>query len=124
MTLTGYFEEPLEISNGYKFFYQMGDVLETLGYVPPNYFFHQCKDIISFEKHINNKGQVKFCFQAYFHNFPNSVLSINNNALGGIGFASAKPKLEKKKKKNGNNVVGYIHVNRMDIYHDGQRYDG
>jgi hypothetical protein len=77
-----------------NFLPQMGDILDVLGYVPDTkYFFHQCKDIISVpEKHINNKGQGKFAFQAYFHNFPDSVLSINNNALGGVGFAPAENK--------------------------------
>ena len=118
------FEEPLEIVvTDINFLPQMGDVLETLGYVPDtNYFFHQCKDIISVpEKHINNKGQGKFCFQAYFHNFPNSVLSINNNAL--VVLVLHPQKLNESGKRE-YNVVGYIHVNRMDIYHDGQRYDG
>ena len=67
------FEEALEIVvtdiNNMK---EMGNVLNVLGYVPDTkYFYHQCRDIISVpEKHINNKGQGKFAFQAYFHNFP------------------------------------------------------
>lgn len=117
------FEEPLEIVvtniNNLK---EMGNVLDVLGYVSDTkYFFHQCRDIISVpEKHINNKGQGKFAFQAYFHNFPDSVLSINNNALVVIVLHPQDLDENGKRKYN---VVGYIHVNLMDVYHEGQRYD-
>lgn len=117
------FEEPLEIVvTDIKNLTQMGDVLDVLGYVPDTkYFFHQCRDIISVpEKHINNKGQGKFAFQAYFHNFPDSVLSINKNALVVIVLHPQKLNADGKREFN---VVGYIHVNLMDVYHEGQRYD-
>ena len=117
------FEEPLEIVvTDINFLPQMGDVLDVLGYVPDTkYFFHQCRDIISVpEKHINNSGQGKFAFQAYFHNFPDSVLSINNNALVVLVLHPQGTNAEGKREYN---VVGYIHVNRMDVYHDGERYD-
>ena len=64
------FEEPLEIVvTDINNLTQMGEVLDVLGYVADTkYFYHQCRDIISVpEKHINNKGQGKFAFQAYFH---------------------------------------------------------
>lgn len=117
------FEEPLEIIvTDINFLPQMGNILDTLGYVPDTgYFFHQCKDIISVpEKHINNKGQGKFAFQAYFHNFPNSVLSINKDAL--VVIVLHPQKLDANGKREFN-VVGYIHVNLMDVYLEGQRYD-
>lgn len=117
------FEEPLEIVvTDIKNLSQMGDVLNILGYVADTkYFYHQCRDIISVpEKHINNKGQGKFAFQAYFHNFPDSVLSINNNALVVIVL---HPQGLDANGKREFNVVGYIHVNLMDVYHDGQRFD-
>jgi hypothetical protein len=117
------FEEPLEIVvTDIKFLPNMGDILDVLGYVPDTqYFFHQCRDIISVpEKHINNKGQGKFAFQAYFHNFPESVLSINNDALVVIVL---HPLDLNKDGKREFNVVGYIHVNLMDVYCDDQRYD-
>lgn len=117
------FEEPLEIVvTNINNLSQMGDVLDILGYVPDTkYFYHQCRDIISVpEKHINNKGQGKFAFQAYFHNFPDSVLSINNNALVVIVL---HPQGLDANGKREYNVVGYIHVNLMDVYLDGQRYD-
>ncbi|MCB0506799.1 MAG: hypothetical protein R2739_10250 [Chitinophagales bacterium] len=117
------FEEPLEIivthiSN----LSNMGAVLDILGYVPDSkYFFHQCQDIISVpEKHINNKGQGKFAFQAYFHNFPESVMSINKDALVVIVLHPQKTNAEGRKEFN---VVGYIHVNLMDVYLKGNRYD-
>jgi len=118
------FEEPLEIVVAdINLLPQMGDVLDVLGYVPDtDYFFHQCRDIISVpEKHINNKGQGKFAFQAYFHNFPDSVLSINNNAL--VVLVLHPQKLDANGKRE-YNVVGYIHVNRMNIYFEGERFDG
>ncbi len=118
------FEEPLEIVvTDINFLPRMGDILDGLGFVPDTqYFFHQCRDIISVpEKHINNSGQGKFAFQAYFHNFPNSVLSINTNAL--VVLVLHPQKLNENGKREFN-VVGYIHVNRMDIYHDNTRYDG
>ena len=87
-----------------------------------DYFFHQCKDVISVpEKHINDKGQGKFTFQTYFHNFPQSALSINNNALV---VAVLHPQTLNKDGKREFNVVGYIHVNRFDVYHDNERFDG
>ncbi len=117
------FEEPLEIVvTDINYLPQMGEILDVLGYVPhTNYFFHQCRDIISVpEKHINNNGQGKFAFQAYVHNFPESVLSINKDALVVIVL---HPQGLDANGKREFNVVGYIHVNLMDVYHEGQRYD-
>jgi hypothetical protein len=118
------FEEPLEIVvTDINFLPYMGDVLNVLGYnSDTDYFFKKCRDIITVpEKHINEKGQGNFAFQAYFHNFPDSVLSINNNALVVLVL---HPREMNKEGKREYNVVGYIHVNRMDVYHEGQRYDG
>lgn len=118
------FEEPLEIIvTDINFLPQMGDVLDVLGFVPDtSYFFTKCRDIITVpEQHINNKGQGNFAFQAYFHNFPDSVLSINNNAL--VVLVLHPIGLNENGKRD-YNVVGYIHVNRMDVYHEGVRYDG
>ncbi len=117
------FEEPLEIIvTNINYLPQMGDILNNLGYVPDtSYFFHQCRDIISVpEKHINNKGQGKFAFQAYFHNFPNSVLSINKDALVVIVLHPQQLNAQGQREFN---VVGYIHVNLMDVHLDGERYD-
>lgn len=117
------FEEPLEIIvTNINYLPEMGQILDALGYVPDTkYFFHQCRDIISVpEKHTNNKGQGNFNFQAYFHNFPNSVLSINKDALVVIVLHPQKLNEQGKREYN---VVGYIHVNLMDVYLDNQRYD-
>ncbi|HQV78639.1 MAG TPA: hypothetical protein PLJ42_06015 [Chitinophagales bacterium] len=117
------FEEPLEIIvTNINYLSEMGDILNNLGYVhDTNYFFHQCRDIISVpEKHINNKGQGKFAFQAYFHNFPDSVLSINKDALVVIVLHPQKLNEQGKREYN---VVGYIHVNLMDVHLEGERYD-
>lgn len=118
------FEEPLEIIvTDINFLPNMGEVLDGLGYEnDTKYFFHQCRDIISVpEKHINEKGQGNFTFQAYFHNFPDSVLSINKNALVVIVL---HPRELKENGKRAYNVVGYIHVNRFDVYHEEERFDG
>ncbi len=118
------FEEPLEIVvTDINFLPYMGDVLDVLGYVSDtNYFFNRCKDIITVpEQHINEKGQGNFAFQAYFHNFPQSVLSINNNALVVLVLHPQKLDVHGKREYN---VVGYIHVNRMNIFHNGERFDG
>lgn len=117
------FEDALEIVvTDINFLPQMGNILDVLGYVPDTqYFFHQCKDIISVpEKHINEKGQGKFAFQAYFHNFPHSVLSINKDALVVLVLHPQGMNPDGHREYN---VVGYIHVNRMDVYHDGERFD-
>jgi hypothetical protein len=102
---------------------QMGNILDKLDLVPDtNYFFKQCKDVISVpEKHINEKGQGNLTFQTYFHNFPDSALSINNNALVVIVLHPLEKNSNGKKEFN---VVGYIHVNRFDVYHKEERYDG
>ena len=102
---------------------QIGDILSTLGYVPDTtYFYEGCRDVITVpEKHINEKGEGNFTFQAYFHNFPDSVLSINNNALAVIVI---QPKNLNNNGQREYNVVSYIHVNRIDLYHNNKRYDG
>lgn len=118
------FEEPLEIIvTDINDLPQIGDVLDVLGFVPDTkYFFTKCQDVITVpEHHVNEKGQGNFTFQAYFHNFPDSVLSINNDAL--VVLVLHPTELTASGKRN-YNIVGYIHVNRMDIFHEGQRYDG
>ncbi|MCB9033090.1 MAG: hypothetical protein H6553_04575 [Chitinophagales bacterium] len=117
------FEDNLEIIvTKIAYLPEMGQILDTLGYVADTaYFFYQCKDIIAVpEKHINEKGQGNFCFQAYFHNFPNSVMSINKDALVVIVL---HPQQKNEHGKLEYNVVGYIHVNLIDVFLDHQRYD-
>lgn len=118
------FEEPLEIIvTDINNLTEIGDILNHLNFVPDNdYFYHQCRDVISVpEKHINHKGEGKFCFQAYFHNFPNSVLSINKNALVVIVL---HPQGVNELGQREFNVVSYIHVNPIDVNHEEERYDG
>lgn len=118
------FEYPLEtIVTDIKNLGNMGEILGLLNFVgDTDYFFHQCKDVISVpEKHINNKGQGKFAFQAYFQNFPESVMSINYDALVVVVL---QPLLSNKDGKRTYNVVGYIHVNIIKINHEGQMFDG
>jgi len=119
------FEENLEIivteiSN----LVRIGDILKQLNLASDStYFFHQCRDVISVsEKHINEKGQGNFTFQANFHNFPDSALSINKDALVVIVIHPKKTKNEKGELEY--NIVGYIHVNQIDVMHNDIRYDG
>ncbi len=118
------FEHPLEtIVTDIKNLANMSEILSLLGFVADNdYFFHQCKDVISVpEKHINNKGQGKFAFQAYFQNFPDSVMSINNDA---IVVVILQPLLLNNDGKRTFNVVGYIHVNVLKVNYQGELLDG
>jgi hypothetical protein len=118
------FEFPLEtIVTDVKNLANMSEILSLLGFVADNeYFFHQCKDVISVpEKHINNKGQGKFAFQAYFQNFPDSVISINNDA---IVVVVLQPLMFNADGKRNFNVVGYIHVNVLKVKHEGEYIDG
>lgn len=118
------FEHPLEtIVTDVKNLANMGEILSLLGYVADNdYFSYQCKDVISVpEKHINNKGQGKFAFQAYFQNFPESVMSINNDA---IVVVVLEPLTLNNDGKRTFNVVGYIHVNVLKVNYEGELFDG
>ncbi|MBL0080371.1 MAG: hypothetical protein IPP53_15060 [Bacteroidetes bacterium] len=118
------FEHPLEtIVTDIKNLANMGEILSLLGYVADNdYFSYQCKDVISVpEKHINNKGQGKFAFQAYFQNFPESVMSINNDA---IVVVVLEPLTLNNDGKRTFNVVGYIHVNVLKVNYEGELFDG
>ena len=118
------FEDDLEIIvTDIEHLSDMGTLLSMLGYDnDTDYFFKQCREIISVpEKHINEKGEGKFTFQTYFHNFPNSVESINKDALTVIVLHPHKKYHDGKREFN---VVGYVHVNRFDVFWEGDRYDG
>jgi hypothetical protein len=78
------------------------------------YFYEQCRSVISVsESHQNAAGEGKFNFQAYFHNFPESVIHINDSA---IVVVSLEPKGEKDAKGLQDYwLVGYIHVNVFEF---------
>ena len=89
-----------------------------------NYFYEQCRSVISVsESHQNDKGEGKFAFQAYFHNFPDSVIHVNDRAIVVVS-------LEPKDGVNENGLkdywlVGYIHANIFDFRDgDGSLHEG
>jgi hypothetical protein len=79
-----------------------------------NYFFEQCRSVISVsESHQEEGGGGSFSFQAYFHNFPESVIHVNDRAIVVVA-------LEPKDEVNADGlkdywVVGYIHANIFDL---------
>jgi hypothetical protein len=89
-----------------------------------NYFYDQCRSVISVsESHQNDKGEGKFAFQAYFHNFPESVIHVNDRAIVVVS-------LEPKDEVGANGLrdywlVGYIHANVFDFRDkDGSLHEG
>ena len=79
-----------------------------------NYFYEQCRSVISAaESHQEEGGGGGFSFQAYFHNFPESVIHVNDRA---IVVVALEPKDEAA--SNGLKdywVAGYIHANIFDL---------
>jgi hypothetical protein len=89
-----------------------------------NYFFDQCRSVISVsESHQSEGGSEGFAFQAYFHDFPESVIHINDRAIVVVS-------LEPKDTANANGLkdywlVGYIHANIFDLRdQDGSLHEG
>jgi hypothetical protein len=89
-----------------------------------NYFYEQCRSVISVsESHQAESGSSGFSFQAYFHNFPESVIHVNDRAIVVVS-------LEPKDAVNANGlkdywVVGYIHANIFDLRdQDGSLHEG
>jgi hypothetical protein len=78
------------------------------------YFYDQCRSVISVsESHINAKGEGKFAFRANFHNFPDSVIHINDRA---ILVVSLEPKDEVSPDGLRDYwAVGYVHANIFDF---------
>ena len=89
-----------------------------------NYFYDQCRSVISVsESHQEEGGAGGFSFQAYFHNFPESVIHVNDRAIVVVS-------LEPKDETNANGLkdywlVGYIHANIFDLRdRDGSLHEG
>lgn len=81
-----------------------------------DYFYKQCREVISVpEKHQDESGKEgKLNFQAYFHNIPDSLASISDNAIVVIAMdASEGLKDENGKRKY--NLAGYIHANEFEF---------
>ena len=89
-----------------------------------NYFYEQCRSVISVsESHQTEGGSSGFSFQAYFHNFPESVIHVNDRAIVVVS-------LEPKEVSNDTGLkdywlVGYIHANIFDLRDkDGSLHEG
>jgi len=84
------------------------------------YFFHQVKDLVALpEKHINDKGEGKIDFQAFFRNVPYSFMSINNTATVLIGLHPLKNKNAEGLRDY--NLIGYIHANQFEYTPEGKQ---
>jgi hypothetical protein len=100
------FEGPLEIAAFHiRELYRVNEVLDcyNLNGNVEN-FYEQCRSVLSVpEKHVDEKGNGKLTFQSYFHGIPDSLASINDNAIVVVAMHP---------KENGEyNLVCYIHAN-------------
>jgi hypothetical protein len=89
-----------------------------------NYFYDQCRSVISVsESHQAEGGSDGFAFQAYFKNFPESVIHVNDRA---IVVVSLEPKAEPAASGLKDYwLVGYIHANIFDLRdQDGSLHEG
>ncbi|MFN8277613.1 MAG: hypothetical protein U0T84_09025 [Chitinophagales bacterium] len=93
-----------------KYIGEAGTLLKQFGCNEnTDYFYQQCREVISVaEKHQNEKGQGKLSFQAYFHDFPNSVKDINDSAIVVVAL-HLKPAQANTPREYW--LVGYIHAN-------------
>ncbi len=87
------------------------------------YFYSECKEIVSVpEKHVNEKGKGKISFQSYFHKFPDSINSFFDDA---VVIVVLHPQEGGNAVRRDYNIIGYIHVNRIDFKGpDGQVHKG
>ena len=80
-----------------------------------DYFMDECKETIAVaENHQNEKGGGKMSFQSFFHNIPESVISVNPRALIVL---AVNPDSDPTKSAEpvGYHVAGYIHANLFDF---------
>ncbi len=77
------------------------------------YFYSECKEIVGVpEKHVNEKGRGKISFQSYFHKFPDSINSFFDDA---VVIVILHPQEVGNTVRRDYNIIGYIHVNRIDF---------
>lgn len=75
-------------------------------------FIEQCKDVIAVaENHQNEDGGGKMSFQSLFYNIPESILSVNYNAIIVLSIHVYGKQEENKDYR----IVGYIHANEFDF---------
>lgn len=81
-----------------------------------NNFFDECKEVIAVpEKHQDEKGKVgNMNFQAYFHDVPHSLESINDNAIVVVALDVMNDQLDAEGRK-AYKLAGYIHANKFQF---------
>lgn len=82
----------------------------------PEYFMNECKETIAVaENHQNDKGGGKMSFQSLFHNIPESVISVNPDAIIVLAVnPDADPGTSDTPVDY--HVAGYIHANVITVY--------
>ena len=75
-------------------------------------FLEQCRQVIAVaENHQDEKGGGKMSFQSLFYNIPESINSVNYDAV----IVLAIHVLEEKTEERNYRIVGYIHANEFDF---------
>lgn len=75
-------------------------------------FIEQCKDVIAVaENHQNDDGGGKMSFQSLFYNIPESILSVNYDAVIVLAIHVYGNQDDNKDYR----IVGYIHANEFDF---------
>ena len=95
------------------YLHHIDNILELFNYKKDvHYFYKQCWEVISVpEKHQNEKGEGKLNFQVYFHNFPYSMLSLNDQATVVVILRPMGGEAEARDY----DLVGYIHANEFNF---------
>lgn len=96
-----------------KYLHHVDKMLEMHNLTPDiDNFFTQCKEVIAVpEKHQDEKGKEgKMNFQAYFHDVPRSIESINDQAEVVFALAPDKTKVDGNGKRL-YKLAGYVHAN-------------
>ncbi len=77
-----------------------------------DYFLEQCREVIAVaENHQNEKGAGKMSFQSLFYNIPQSIQSVNYDAI----IVLAIHVFGKGEEERDYRIVGYIHANEFDF---------
>lgn len=74
-------------------------------------FIDQCKEVIAVsENHQNEKGGGKMSFQAFFHNIPDSICSVNDEAIVVLAI-NPDDDIKSANQPVDYHIAGYIHAN-------------
>ncbi|MEZ5007377.1 MAG: hypothetical protein R2753_04390 [Chitinophagales bacterium] len=75
------------------------------------FFIDQCKEVIAVsENHQNEKGGGKMSFQAFFHNIPESICSVNDEAIVVLAI-NPDGNIKDAESPVNYHIAGYIHAN-------------